>query len=229
MLFSRIAVEQNAAARLMLRPAVAPGSVPAPYVSRPSSAAPLATPAAAPADAPPKLPPFAGTLLNFDRRNGSVAACALDLGGGETRRGARAIPNTHVWVIQGEIIRELGASPGSCDPAWSPDGARLAVVTPNGLWTYTPTLEDPRHLAESLLPPKPQDENDYTAFSRPRWSPDGTRIAYLVSNGAVTWIEVVEVASTRRVLKSPPGVVTFEWGPEADTLIVDGRRMPIEK
>jgi penicillin amidase len=228
LLFSRGAVEQNAAARLVLRPMPAPGTLPAPYASGPPGAArPEAPPVAA--DAPPRMPPFAGTLVNFDRRGEYTAACALDPGGGETKRGARAVPNTHVWVFHREVIRQLGAAPGSCDPAWSPNGARLAVVTPNGLWTYSPTLEDPRQLAEASLPSQPRHANDYTAFAKPRWSPDGRRIAHFVTDGAATWIEVVEVATTRRVFRSDPGVTVFEWGGEAGTLIVDGRPVALPR
>jgi penicillin amidase len=222
--FSRGAVEQHAASRLTLRPVPRPVPVPSPYapVSQPPGAQP---PTALPApDAPPRMPPFAGTLVNFDRRGEYTAACALDLGGGEMKRGARSIPRTHVWVFHREIIRELGAAPGACDPAWSPDASRLAVVTPNGLWTYTPTLEDPRLLAETSLPIPPTHDHDYTAFSSPRWSPDGGRLAYAVTNGLAKWIEVVEVSTTRRVFRSPEGAETFTWGADAATLLVDGRR-----
>jgi hypothetical protein len=228
MLFSREAVEQHATARLVLRPGVPVSERPRPYPSR-SEPAPAPPPAPAPADAPPRMPPFAGTLVNYDRRGERTAACALDPGGGETKRGARAIPNTHVWVFEREVVRELGSSPGTCDPAWSPDGSLLAVVAPNGLWTYTPTLEDPRQLAETYLPAAPKHENDYTGFARPRWSPDGRRIAFLVTNGATSWVEVVEVATTRRVFKSSPGVTVFVWGGDAGTLVLDGQSMSLPR
>ena len=187
-----------------------------------------ASPPVQPAD-PPKLPPFAGTLVNFDRVGEFAAACALDLGGGETKRGARAVPNTHVWVFHREIIRELGASPGACDPVWSPDGSRLAVVTPNGLWTYTPTLEEPRQLAEASLPDPPKNAHDYTAFSAPRWSPDGTRLAYKVTNGEATWVEVVDVASTRRLLRTEPGVKEMAWAADSSSVKIDGRDVALPK
>ncbi len=226
MLFSREAVEQHATARLVLRPAAAAQRA-RPYPSREEQQAP--PPPRPAADAPPKLPPFAGTLVNYDRHGERTAACALDLGGGETKRGARAIPNTHVWVMEREVIRELGSTPGTCDPAWSPDGSRLAVVAPNGLWTYSPTLEEPRLLADTALPDTPQHDHDYTAFARPRWSPDGRRLAFLVTNGETTWVEAIEVATTRRVFKSPPGVTVFAWGEAADTLVIDGHAVSVPR
>jgi hypothetical protein len=227
MLFSREAVEQHASARLVLRPGVPASERPRPYPSPAEQQA--ATRPVAPADAPPRMPPFAGTLVNYDRRGGLTAACALAPGGGETKRGARVIPNTHVWVFEREIVRELGSTPGTCDPVWAPDGSRLAVVAPNGLWTYSPILDDPRLLAETSLPAAPKHENDYTAFSRPRWSSDGRRIAYLVTNGATNWVEALEVATTRRVFKSPPGVTVFAWGETPDTLVVDGQPLSLPR
>jgi hypothetical protein len=87
----------------------------------------------------------------------------------------------------------------------------LAVVTTNGLWTYSPTFEDPRQLAEAHVPREPKNEFDYTAFSKPRWSLDGLRIAYLVTNGATSWVEVVEVATGRPLLRSAKDTYSFEW------------------
>ncbi len=211
MLFSREAVERHLAHRLHLVPAGTPVT----------SASPP------PAEAP-TLPPFAGTVVNFDRVGDRVAACAEAPGGGESTIGARSVRRTKVWVIEREVLRELGSSYGSCDPAWSPDGSRLAVVVPNGLWTYSPTLEDPRQVAATHLPPQPQHAHDYTAFSRPRWSPDGLRLAFLVTDGQTTWVEAVEVVTGRRLFKSDPDTYGFEWGTEPRVLMVGGRsvRLP---
>jgi len=180
------------------------------------------------AAAPPELPSFVGSLVNFDRRDGRVAACALEPGGGEVVIGARKIPRTFVWVIEPDAARQLGSTPGSCDPAWSPDGTRLAVVAANGLWTYSPTLGDPRLLAETHLPRQPKDESDYTAFSKPRWSPDGARLAYLVTNGATSWVEVVDAATGRRLYRSDTDTYGFEWTTDPRVLRVGTRtvRLP---
>jgi penicillin amidase len=207
MLFSRQAVERHLAGRLRLVPK---------GMTAAGSAAPAATAGGAPdpgADegGPPILPPFAGRIVNYDRRAGRVAACTIDPAGSARTVGARTIPNTYVWVIEQEVVRQLGSTTGLCDPAWSPDGTRLAVAAPNGLWTYSPTLEDPVLLAETHLPREPKHPHDYTAFARPRWSPDGRYIAFLVTDGRETWLEVVEARQGARVARSDPGVDDFTW------------------
>jgi penicillin G amidase len=217
MLFSREAVERHRAATLVLTPRPAAGERPRPeQAARPSS------------EPPPVLPPFVGTLVNFDRVNGRTAVCALEPGGGELTIGARRVRRTSVWVIEEEVLRQLGATPGTCDPAWAPDGSRLAIVAPTGLWTYSPTLEDPRHVAEAHLPAEPRGEADFTAFSRPRWSPDGRRIAFLVTDGTTTWVEAVEVATGRSIFKSESEVYTFEWATDPRVLRIGERtvRLP---
>ena len=206
MAFSREAVERNAAARLWLRP---PDGAPA------SSAGPAGPDAR---EAVPELPAFAGTVVNADRHGDRVAACASE--GGTMTVGTRTIPRTHVWVVDGKALRQLGTTPGSCDPAWSPDGSRLAVVTPQGLWTYSPTLEDPTLLSETRLPPK---DAGYTAFARPRWSADGRRLAFLVTDGATTWVEVVDSQVGRKLYKSDPDTYTFEWAADPHALKVGAR------
>jgi len=215
MAFSREAVERNAAARLWIRPRVA-GS------ESPSAGTPRAGTGTPPV---PELPSFAGAVVNVDRRGSLIAACASE--GGTMTIGARTLPRTYVWVLDGDAIRQLGTSPGSCDPSWSPDAARLAVVTPNGLWTYSPVLDDPKLLAETHLPRQPKNETDYTAYLRPRWSADGQRIAYLVTNGATTWVEVVDTQVGRKLFKSDAETYTFEWTSDPRALKVGSRTVRI--
>jgi penicillin amidase len=232
MVFSRAAVEREAAGRLLLVPpgttegAERPGGNDPPRSEpRPSAngAVPPAPETAPAAEVAPVLPPFAGSLVTFDRHGTRVAACAEDPQGQVQAVGARRIPPTHVWVIDAEVIRQLGTTPGACDPVWSPDGSRLAVVQVNGLWTYSPTLEEPRQLADTHVPREPRHAADYTAFAQPSWSPDGRFIAYRVTNGADTWVEVVDVASGRQLHRSDPGEARFTWSGEGSTLVVDGK------
>jgi gamma-glutamyltranspeptidase len=62
---------------------------------------------------------------------------------------------------------------GLREPAWSPDGKRLAVVFLDRVWTVSADGRDARPLT-----------TDTTAVQRdPAWTSDGTRIAYAVDDG----------------------------------------------
>jgi Tol biopolymer transport system component len=111
----------------------------------------------------------------------------------------------------GAVTRLTSASGDNRDPAWAPDGSRLAVVTLDGLWTYSPALDDARQVVATPAPARPANEFDYVALQRPRWSPDGLRIAYLATNGGTTRVEVVEVATGRKVYRSAADTYSFEW------------------
>ena len=174
------------------------------------------------------MPPFAGTLVNWDRAGEFTAMCTQEDGGRTTTVGARVIKHTYVYVIEREMIRQLGSSPGACDPAFSPDGSRLAVVTVNGLWLYSPRLEEPRQLAATRQPEKPVNEFDYTAFSKPKWSSDGLRIGYVVGNSGTAWVEVVDVQTTRILYRSPEETYNFAWtsDPRVITIGTTNVRLP---
>jgi gamma-glutamyltranspeptidase len=67
-----------------------------------------------------------------------------------------------------------GGTQGVQDPAWSPDGRRLAVSYLDRIWTMTPDGRQPRRLAAG----------DAAGVERePAWSPDGARIAYARNTG----------------------------------------------
>jgi len=109
-------------------------------------------------------------------------------------------------------------------PAWSPDGSRIAYVTKRG-------ADPDRHLNWDLYVIEPRagaEERQVTRFagsdnepaleSRPAWSPDGSKIAY-VSAGEDKWIyyapwslAVVDVASG--TVTRPAGVDGFHTKPQ---------------
>ena len=64
---------------------------------------------------------------------------------------------------------------GLRDPAWSPDGKRLAVSWFDRLWTLAP---DGRQARPILRAPLAGAERD------PAWSPDGTRLAFAADRGS---------------------------------------------
>jgi len=69
---------------------------------------------------------------------------------------------------------------GMRDPAWSPDGKRLAVVSLDHIWTILPDGKDPHELTKLA-----------GSEREPAWSPDGSRIAFRWESGSQTSIAVV--------------------------------------
>lgn len=125
---------------------------------------------------------------------------------------------THLYVVDVATGKAEQVTSGQHDellPAWSPDGKLIAYVTKRG--------NDPdRHLNFDIYVAEPRagaTERQLTTFTgadldpywetRPAWSPDGTRIAYLRS-GEDNWIyyapwqlAVVDVATGKETLPAP--------------------------
>jgi dipeptidyl aminopeptidase/acylaminoacyl peptidase len=157
------------------------------------------------------LPPGALTLINEDKYGSLVALCA-DTGEPTIRQGPKTIRATGVWVGRGSNLRRVHAGRGACDPAWSPDGRRLAVTSAEGLWVIPATAAEGTLRVHARIPLGEPIEHTYRAFSDPEWSPDGLLVGLLVTNGATSWVEVFEVATGRLLYTSPPGNDSFSWG-----------------
>jgi hypothetical protein len=160
------------------------------------------------------LPPGAVALVNQDRFGSKVALCA-ETGEPEVRQGAKRIRGTAVWAGERTNLRRIRAGLGACDPAWSPDGRRLAVTAAEGLWVFPANSADGMLRVESRLP-QGSTEFNYRAFSGPRWSPDGTLVALVVTNGGTAWVEVFDANSGRLFYTSPPENYTFSWSSARD-------------
>jgi dipeptidyl aminopeptidase/acylaminoacyl peptidase len=125
---------------------------------------------------------------------------------------------THLYVVdvaRGTAVQVTSGAHDELLPAWSPDGHWLAYVTKRG-------ADPDRHLDYDIYVAKPEanaTERQLTTFpgadldpyweSRPAWSPDGTRIAYLRS-GEDKWIyyapwqlAIVEVATGQESIPAP--------------------------
>ncbi|HEU0310444.1 MAG TPA: S9 family peptidase [Sphingomicrobium sp.] len=124
----------------------------------------------------------------------------------------------HLYVVDVETGKATLLTPGDHDeqlPSWSPDGKTIAYVTKRG-------ADPDRHLNYDIYLVAPEagaKERQLTSFpgsdldpyweSRPSWSPDGKRIAYLQS-GEDKWIyyapwqlAVIDVANGTSALPSP--------------------------
>jgi hypothetical protein len=156
------------------------------------------------------LPEGAVSLVNEDRFGSRVALCA-ETGEPPVQQGAKVIRGTGIWVGEPGGLRRLSAGAGACDPAWSPDGRRLTVVSSEGLWVFAATDTKGALLVEARLPVGMSSEFAFRSFSRPEWSPDGALIAILVTNGGTSWVEVFEAATGRLFYTSPPEQYSFRW------------------
>jgi hypothetical protein len=160
--------------------------------------------------AQPPLPVGAVSIVNQDRIGTLVALCA-DTGEPAVQLGAKKIRNTGVWAGKAGNLQRIQAGLGACDPAWSPDGRRLAVTAAQGLWVFPANSSEGSLRVESRLPFGGQSQFQYRAFSQPEWSPDGLLVAVVVSNGRTSWVEVFEASSGRLFYTSPPDNSTFSW------------------
>jgi gamma-glutamyltranspeptidase len=100
---------------------------------------------------------------------------------------------------------QSGAS-GVQDPAWAPDGKRIAVSYLDRIWTMN---ADGRQ-------GKPLSEGDSALQRDPAWSPDGTRIAFAMWRGDASDIYVAEVRSgeTAAVTTMPGDERWPSWTPD---------------
>jgi len=98
-----------------------------------------------------------------------------------------------VWVVDRESGRETRLVADAYNPAFSPDGSRIAVdaswAGQRRLWIVDARGHNPKQLTS--------DTSEAIGHGRPRWSPDGRRIVFQNRESTKFDIRVVDVETQR--------------------------------
>jgi Tol biopolymer transport system component len=119
----------------------------------------------------------------------------------------------HVWTVQPDGTQTKLAS--GRDPAWSPDGTRIAYIHDNGLatniWTMAADGSDKTQLTSANV-----------FRSDPAWSPDGTRIVFsdnqdlFVIDAVTPFADPVRITHTADAEEADP-----KWSPDGTAIAFD--------
>jgi dipeptidyl aminopeptidase/acylaminoacyl peptidase len=118
------------------------------------------------------------------------------------------------------------------DPQLSPDGKSVAVVASTPVWKTDKrdTEIDLVAVADGARRVLTRDRED---VSSPRWSPDGTRLAFLAkdatSKHAQIYVLPLAGGDAQRVTATKEGVVEFTWSPDSSRIAYLTQDPPINE
>src|SRR6478752_5114742 len=116
------------------------------------------------------------------------------------------------------VANHAQAPIGVQEPAWAPDGKRIAVSYLDRIWTMTPDGKQAKAVSHDFSTVAPGAEVE----REPAWSSDGTRIAYAADRGDGFNIFVVTIKNG--VASGSPAAVTAMPGDERwPSWTADGR------
>jgi dipeptidyl aminopeptidase/acylaminoacyl peptidase len=118
------------------------------------------------------------------------------------------------------------------DPQLSPDGKSVAVVVVTPVWKTDKhdTRIEVVDVASGMKRTLTHDRED---VSSPRWSPDGTRLAFLAKDGKTkqSQIYVMPMAGgdAQRITDAKEGIDEFTWSPTGDRIAYITRDPPVNE
>ena len=186
-------------------------------VSAPAVAQPARSNGGADAPGAPPVPPGALRIVSFTWHAGRAAICAEEPGPA-VEQGERSMPRTRVWVRDGTATRQVATGPGTCDPVWSPQGDLLAVAAPDGLWVLSADLRRTTHLVDTRQAREPANGFERRTVHGPQWAPDASALAFVVSDGTTSWVEVIDARTGAERYASDEGTADFAWEPDSRSL-----------
>ncbi|MBN2388184.1 MAG: PD40 domain-containing protein [Anaerolineales bacterium] len=128
-----------------------------------------------------------------------------------------------VMVMNADGSNEISLTAGYGDysrPAWSPDGNRLALRMEISMHSGIAVMDI--NLQDGLPVGSPPTELVQIFADGPRWSPDGTQLAYVASEGNSGWrIYTIPAGGgiPSLVPNVPPGARDVDWSPDGARLV----------
>ena len=136
----------------------------------------------------------------------------------------------NLWLLQGGTSRQFSDGGTWYQPSFSPDGAEIAYV----YWTFNFSdifvMSSDGAASRRLTRGQAGNIQDSDWAFRPRWSPDGSQIAYITDTNSqfpLVWLMSRDGGNRRQVLTPALGIEwadAISWAPDREATGDDGRQ-----